>query len=110
MIHLGCRKVFIYNRTLENAEKVAAHFNSYNLASAGGAGNNIVEVLRSPNDQWPPEFNPPTLIVSAIPAHSVKDRPAANFIMPEQWLKSPSGGVVIEVCLTLSYLEIKHAF
>src|SRR5450756_607858 len=29
MIQLGCRKVFVFNRTVGNAEEVARHFNSW---------------------------------------------------------------------------------
>jgi shikimate 5-dehydrogenase/shikimate kinase/3-dehydroquinate dehydratase len=97
LIQLGCRKIFIFNRTTENAEIVAHHFNSWAapLASRG----QLVTVLRSRDKPWPIDLRPPTLIVSCVPAHSVSGLPPANFQMPEQWLTSPSGGVVMEVSL-----------
>jgi 3-dehydroquinate dehydratase type I len=96
MIQLGCRKIFIFNRTVENAERVAQHFNSW--AGALSETGNVVSVLRSRDDPWPVEYNPPTLMVSCVPAQKVGSKPAANFEMPLQWLGSPSGGVIMEVC------------
>lgn len=100
MIQLGCRKIFVYNRTVENARKVASHFNSW----ASGLSNDgeVVRVLRSPQTLWPSEFRYPTMIVSCVPARSVGGHPPANFEMPSQWLGSTTGGVVVE----LSYLPL----
>ena len=97
MIQLGCRKVFLFNRTMENAEMVARHFNSW----ASGLSNDgeVVRVLKSRNEAWPSEFRLPTMIVSCVPARSVGSHAPANFEMPLQWLESPSGGVVVEVRL-----------
>jgi 3-dehydroquinate dehydratase type I len=95
MLRLGCSKIFIFNRTLENAEAVAKHFNSW--APSASEPGNVVNVLRSEREAWPPNCAPPTMIVSCVPAHSIGGRPAANFEMPRQWLKSASGGVVIDV-------------
>lgn len=95
MIQLGCRKIFIYNRTIANAETVANHFNSW--AGALSEQGNVVTVLKSRDEPWPTGYKPPTLIVSCVPAHSVGSAPAADFEMPPQWLGSPTGGVVLEV-------------
>jgi 3-dehydroquinate dehydratase type I len=94
MIQLGCRKIFVYNRTMANAQKVANHFNSW--AAALSNRGSVVSVLKSGNEPWPAEFRPPTLIVSCVPAHKVGSQPAADFQMPVQWLGSSSGGVVLE--------------
>ncbi|KAG4025166.1 hypothetical protein MFRU_064g00030 [Monilinia fructicola] len=95
MIQLGCRKIFIFNRTVENAHKVADHFNSW-ATSLNNPGK-IVHVLESLQEQWPTGFSQPTMIVSCVPARSVGDRPPANFTMPVQWLGSATGGVVVEL-------------
>jgi len=94
MIQLGCRKIFLYNRTVEHADTVAAHFNSW--AAPFSDRGPIVTVLRSREEPWPSDYRYPTLMVSCVPAHSVGSRPAADFEMPEQWLGSPSGGVILE--------------
>lgn len=96
MILLGCHNIFIYNRTLENAETVANHFNSW--AGALSKKGRVVTVLRSKDEPWPAEYQQPTFLVSCVPAHMVLNNPAADFRVPEQWLGSPSGGVVLEVC------------
>ena len=94
MLRLGCRKIFIYNRTLSRAESVARHFNSW--ASSQADSPDVVRVLRSTEDEWPSGTSPPCLIASCVPADPDMGDPA-NFEMPTQWLGSPTGGVVLEV-------------
>lgn len=97
MLRLGCRKIFIYNRTLSRADEVARHFNSWASSQVDSA--DVVRVLRSTQDDWPDDANPPSLIASCVPADPDRDEPPANFEMPLQWLGSPTGGVVLEVSL-----------
>lgn len=99
MLRLGCRKIFIYNRTLSRAESVSQHFNSWASSQADSA--EVVRVLRSLEDDWPSDASPPTLIASCVPADPDRDEPPANFEMPTQWLGSSTGGLVLEV----SYLH-----
>lgn len=98
MLRLGCRKIFIYNRTLSRAEEVARHFNSWASSPADSA--EVVRVLRSTQDDWPDDASPPSLIASCVPADPDRNEPPANFEMPLQWLGSPTGGVVLEVSLS----------
>ena len=66
MLKLGCRNVFLCNRTISNAEAVAAHFNSWAASTNGGqCAEELVRVIRSTNDTWPPSFAMPTMIVSS---------------------------------------------
>lgn len=95
MIQLGCRKIFMYNRTVEHAQEVARHFNSW--AAGLSSDGEIVKVLKATSEEWPAGFRQPTIIISCVPARSVGGQPASNFEMPMQWLGSPTGGVVIEV-------------
>jgi 3-dehydroquinate dehydratase type I len=99
MLRLGCRKIFVYNRTLGNAHMVAQHFNSWASSANGGgqAGEQVVSVLHSGNEAWPANFDQPTLIVSCVPTHSVNNQSPADFEMPEHWLQSSSGGVVMDM-------------
>ncbi len=109
LIRLGCRNIFIYNRTLETAQKVADHFNDWAIsqgiaASTPGDGQSpstlsqtFCHVLPSLSEAWPSNYSPPTMIVSCVPATSVDGKPQADFEMPLQWLRSPTGGVVVEV-------------
>lgn len=100
MIQLGCRKIYMYNRTVANAAAVATHFNSW--AGALSESGEVVHVLESRQVAWPEGVVMPTLIVSCVPAQRVAGQPAAKFEMPVQWLGSPSGGVVLEVSLHLA--------
>ncbi|KAJ5086273.1 hypothetical protein NUU61_007580 [Penicillium alfredii] len=95
MLRLGCRRVFIYNRTQSHAEDVARHFNSWASSQVDSA--EVVRVLRSTQDDWPIDACPPSLIASCVPADPDRDEPPANFEMPMQWLGSPTGGVVLEL-------------
>jgi shikimate 5-dehydrogenase len=99
MIQMGCRQIFIYNRTIQNAENVARHFNSW--ASGLTKDGEIVRVLKSKNQEWPAGFRQPTMIVSCVPAASVVGERGVGFEMPLQWLGSPTGGVVADVCFPL---------
>lgn len=94
MLRLGCRKIFIYNRTLSRAENVARHFNSW--AASQVDSTQVVHVLKSLQDEWPSNTCHPCLIASCVPADPDQDEPPANFEMPMQWLESPTGGVVLE--------------
>ena len=98
MLKLGCRNIFLCNRTISNAESVAAHFNSWATSMNGNkAAEDLVRVLRSTEEPWPPSFAMPTMIVSTVTHRSLNGKPAANFEMPPQWLGSSSGGVVVEM-------------
>ncbi|KAF3395390.1 Quinate repressor protein [Talaromyces pinophilus] len=100
LIRLGCRKIYVYNRTVERAEKVARHFNT--LYPEKGT---IIRILPSLTTPWPENEEPATIIISAIPAHSLGGICSPpNFTLPEGWLQSKTGGVVAEVCLSLSFV------
>jgi shikimate 5-dehydrogenase/shikimate kinase/3-dehydroquinate dehydratase len=100
MIHLGVRNIFIHNRTLENAEKLAQHY--YKQFSKGkdtdiGKQEANVHVISSLEETWPTQYKYPTMVVSCIPAHSTGEEPTSGFEVPASWLSSPTGGVVVEV-------------
>ncbi|KAK1759515.1 type I 3-dehydroquinase-domain-containing protein [Echria macrotheca] len=103
LIQLGCRNVFIHNRTYANAVKVAEHFNEWaatqGLVSpqANGSLPEICRVLPSLLDAWPSGYQLPTMIISCVPATSVDGNPPADFEIPLGWLGSPTGGVVVEL-------------
>lgn len=95
MIRLGCTKVFVWNRTVQNAETVAQHFNKW--AAGLSSDGVVVRVLTSMIIPWPIGFDFPTMIVSSVPARSLSGQPPANIEIPVQWLGSPTGGVVTDV-------------
>ncbi|KAI0482155.1 hypothetical protein GGR56DRAFT_670068 [Xylariaceae sp. FL0804] len=118
LLRLGCRRIFVHNRTAARAEEVAAHFNAYaseqklvsrKPTTAGeqqqqqqqqqGQEDRVCFVLpSSATEPWPEGYQQPTMIVSCIPAPSPdEDHASQSFRMPAQWLMSPTGGVVIEL-------------
>jgi shikimate 5-dehydrogenase/shikimate kinase len=120
LYQLGCRNVFVYNRTVARAEEVAAHFNTWaasqhasspatavaTTTNNGGSSpkmnggltpRDMCRVLPSLSDPWPAGYQLPTMVVSCVPATSVDGNPPADFVMPLDWLRSPTGGVVVEV-------------
>lgn len=98
LLKMGCKNVFVYNRTSANAEALAAHFNLWTSSSVqAGEIAAQVRVLKSTEDAWPAEYAMPTMIVSCVNEEVTQNKTAANFEVPSHWLKSPSGGVVIEM-------------
>lgn len=104
LIRLDVPNIFICNRTVENAEKLAAHFTevaaSYRNTQRSPNARNVnhrIMVIKSMQDPWPKVFHQPTIIVSCVPAHSIGGSPAANLTVPIAWMQSTNGGVVIEL-------------
>ncbi|CAM1511947.1 Fc.00g094600.m01.CDS01 [Cosmosporella sp. VM-42] len=101
MLQIGIKNIFIYNRTFENAEKLASHFtqllkkNDFKPLSARSSAQ--FRIIQSLDEPWPTEFRFPTVIISCIPTHRIGDVPAPDFTVPEGWLGSRTGGVVIEL-------------
>ncbi|WPG98741.1 Hypothetical protein R9X50_00153500 [Acrodontium crateriforme] len=102
LLSLGVRNIFVCNRTLANAHILADHYNnliasnSISELSATEADNTRVRVLDTFDVLWPTEFRHPSLIVSSVPTQNA-DGTSTNFTLNEDWLKSPTGGVVIEL-------------
>ena len=125
MLQLGCRHIFVFNRTLANARSMARHFNhqvspkngidsqrlftsTSNVTPEEGqtamlsslsepSSVNPVKVLESLSQPWPDGYNMPAMIVSCVTHEQLDGNPGADFKMPSQWLQSPSGGVVVEM-------------
>ncbi|AEO55380.1 hypothetical protein MYCTH_2051357 [Thermothelomyces thermophilus ATCC 42464] len=111
LYQLGCRNIFVYNRTVRRATDVAAHFNRWAALQAAAApptapttatgptqnAGGMCRVLTSLSEPWPEGFQLPTIVISCVPATSVDGNPPADFVMPLDWLRSPTGGVVVEL-------------
>ena len=116
LIRLDVPNIFIHNRTVEHAEKLAAHFNEfaarYRTTICPSNRRNVkqrIMVLKSMEDSWPTEFEQPTIVVSCVPAHSIGGAPAANIMLPIAWLQSVNGGVIVEVRQSPTLLFINKA-
>lgn len=91
MIQLGCQNIFVYNRTEENAARVASHFNAWASRERPSCPHPVRLLPRGQVD-WPADVDPPTLILSCIPASA-----QADLYLPTTWLASLSGGVAGDV-------------
>lgn len=99
---LGCQNIFICNRTPAHAHVLADSYNR--LIEAGdipdlgttSASKTHVTVIESFADDWPSNVRHPTMIACCVPADDA-DGTAIDFELPSNWLKSPTGGVVVEV-------------
>lgn len=96
MLQLGCKTIFVFNRTIANTRALARHFNQWAQGSSGNT-HEPVKVLESISQTWPSEFSLPTIVVSCVTHEFIDGNPGAHFEMPDTWLESPSGGVVLEM-------------
>lgn len=112
MLQLDVRNIVIYNRTPAHARALASHFGSVDIPSTERPQKMAVgrrhqadpegkrcqfHVLETPNDEWPTHLAQPTIVISCVPASTVVGQPGARFVLPEQWMRSRSGGVVVDL-------------
>lgn len=102
LLSLGVRNIFVCNRTVENARRLADHYNdliatnAISELSVDAAAHTRVLVLETFDSSWPAQHRLPTLIVSCVPTQSMDGSPI-EFSIPSDWLRSPTGGVLIEL-------------
>ncbi|KAF2969692.1 hypothetical protein GQX73_g3933 [Xylaria multiplex] len=102
MLQLGVQNIVVYNRSPENAQKLVSHFqrllsrNDIPLLSKVDGGKTYFHILRARADPWPEHLRQPTIVVSCIPAQQNGNQPGPNFTLPEAWMGSPTGGVVVD--------------
>lgn len=105
LLQLGVRNIVIYNRTSDTARALVGHFSGLldtdglprlgpGSSTAAQARFHILETLDTP---LPKDFSLPTMIISCIPTHSIGSAPSPDFTVPQAWLASPTGGVVVEL-------------
>jgi shikimate 5-dehydrogenase/shikimate kinase len=103
LLQLGVKNIVIFNRTIEKAEKLVAHFARLASTTASTPSMRLYDtkpnfhVLETRDDDWPDSFRQPTIILSCIPADPIDGGPAAQFTLPPSWMRSPTGGVVMEI-------------
>ncbi|KAI9170732.1 Quinate repressor protein [Paramyrothecium foliicola] len=101
MLQVGVRNIVIYNRTIGNAEKLSAHFRNLlqqdDWQSLGAGSDTRFFVMSSLEAAWPADLRPATIFISCIPTHQIGQVPAPDFTLPDAWLTSQTGGVIIEL-------------
>ncbi|RDH33484.1 hypothetical protein BDQ94DRAFT_170114 [Aspergillus welwitschiae] len=102
---LGVRQICIYNRTVSNAQKLADYYTRW------AERNNThlkIEILRSSDDAWPEGFRQPTIIVACLPAPAGGQlKSPITMEVPEQWLRSTTGGVFIDVAYGMPQTKLR---
>ncbi|KIX02095.1 uncharacterized protein Z518_08034 [Rhinocladiella mackenziei CBS 650.93] len=101
MLQMGCKNIFVHNRTIANTIAMVRHFNDWAKPQANGhatySSAEPVKVIEFTTDPWPESFALPTMVVSCVTHEFLDGNPGANFEMPDSWMQSPSGGVVVEM-------------
>lgn len=96
LLQSGCRKIFIYNRTVSNANLMAEHFIKWS-SSQDMTPPVEIKVLKTTEELWPTGYHQPTIIVSCVTHERLPgEESVADFTVPKQWLQSPTGGAAIE--------------
>ncbi|KAF2033722.1 hypothetical protein EK21DRAFT_98122 [Setomelanomma holmii] len=106
LLQLGVKNIVIWNRTFGKAESLVAHFTRL-VASTTENGTApymrlqgsepTFHMIKTRDEEWPEAFRQPTIILSCIPADPIDGGPAAQFTLPPSWMRSPTGGVVMEI-------------
>jgi hypothetical protein len=112
LVGLGVRHLFFHNRTKARVEALVNYFEEGNRLLAASASRQLdfeglptkirtrpsMRILAERSDSWPHDANHPTIIVSCIATKEVGGRCSVDTSLPPNWLASPTGGVVLEVC------------
>ena len=110
LLHLGVRNICIFNRTVSHAESMANHYEQvFPKFTQGNSQPNLkttvdgqtdklrIKVLDSLETPWPSNFRQPNIVICAIKAHDSRVPASTPITMPRAWMRSPTGGVVVEV-------------
>ncbi|RGP80694.1 quinate repressor [Fusarium longipes] len=113
-IRLGIKNIVIHNRTRSRAEEVIEQFKNH-VSVTNGQGETdlstvqkqsespdrapatVFRILDSKQDSWPEDLSLPTVVVSCIATKDIDGECSVDTSLPEDWLSSPTGGVVIEL-------------
>lgn len=104
LISLGVRNIFVCNRNLANAVALIEYYRDLvdegglSELTSGTASQIQFQVLENFTSAWPSNARQPTIIVNCIPRLDSDDT-AILVSLPESWLKSLTGGVIVEVIL-----------
>lgn len=105
MLSMGVRHIFVCNRTVATAHALAEHYNRLIdediIKDARESDGTVarVRVIESFTDAWPQEYSYPTMVVCTIPAQKQDGTAPTSFRVPDSWLRSPTGGVAVEVSI-----------
>ncbi|KAH0320973.1 hypothetical protein KCU74_g9609, partial [Aureobasidium melanogenum] len=101
---MGVRNIVMWNRTHSKAVQVAKYFTeqhteprSRESTQSVASARSRIELVESLDSPWPEGIAQPTIVICTVPAHQIGDTPPLQFVIPEQWFQSKTGGVIIEL-------------
>jgi shikimate 5-dehydrogenase len=118
LIQLDVKHIVIYNRTVANAQNIARHFSGITVEAgptpcpivttgfcgySSGRPRSVtpadldIRVIDSREATWFSDLAQPTIVISCVPASCVGDQPSADFTLPAAWMRSSTGGVVLDL-------------
>ena len=115
MLSMGVRHIFVCNRTVATAHALAEHYNRLIdeeiIKDARESDGTVarVRVIENFTDPWPQEYSYPTMVVCTIPAQKQDGTAPTSFRVPDSWLRSPTGGVAVEVSIERAQSSSPHA-
>jgi shikimate 5-dehydrogenase len=98
LLQMGIRNVVIYNRTLSNALALANQFRKFEMSEDTHEDDSHpnIRILDSLQADWDNDLAQPTVVISCVPTAG-PGCTNTNFILPLQWMRSSTGGVVLEL-------------
>jgi hypothetical protein len=114
MLSMGVRHIFVCNRTVATAHALAEHYNRLIdqdiIKDARESDGTVarVRVIGNFTDPWPQEYSYPTMVVCTIPAQKQDGTSPTSFRVPDSWLRSPTGGVAVEVGIKYAQSSDPH--
>lgn len=104
LMSLGIKNIVIWNRTLSRAQQLVGHFEDFIRCQEAGISSipnqqlsSRFHILESLTQPWPADMKQPSIIICTPPAHRIGIDPGLDFKIPQQWFRSATGGVIVEV-------------
>ncbi|KAL6242235.1 hypothetical protein RBB50_010783 [Rhinocladiella similis] len=114
LMQMDVHHIVLYNRTYSRAVELAQYFGGVSLPEVTGQLGRLspesnqaasvtnrnfqrFRVLQSLNSEWFSELLQPTIIISCIPSSRMAGEPCPNFSLPESWMRSQTGGVILDL-------------
>lgn len=123
-IRLGIKNIVVHNRTRSRAEELITQFQNprneiddqnktaslspeRKSESPDRVTDPVFRILGSKDDSWPEDLSLPTIVVSCIATKDISGKCSVDTSLPESWLSSPTGGVVIEVSVNPYHSQLR---
>ncbi|KAH8701564.1 hypothetical protein BGW36DRAFT_371112 [Talaromyces proteolyticus] len=100
LLQLGVSNIVIYSFKASDAHKLAIHFREFderNHTDREGSKTDI-RIIDSIQADWYADLKQPTIVISSLPVMEPANTDLdTQFILPIQWMKSTTGGVILDL-------------